>query len=200
MKARRTVLPAFVAILSLAACHDVSSPVEPDAPTHETATSSLSGFVRDAAGTPVTDGFIVCQGKSATVAPKGAAAGSFSLAGLQPVRSVVDVYQKGVQQPASFAVNLAPGANARDFVVERFRGEPASVSGIVRTTSGAPITGMKVWCQGRSSDVGADGSYALDGIVSGWWDLELAWGTYEGYGETVDLAPGANSHDFNVAY
>jgi hypothetical protein len=200
MKARPKILPAFAVALALAACHEAASPTESDAPPGQTARASLTGIVRDATGTPIGGPLVVCQGKRANAATAGAPAGSYAFDGLEAMRSNVEVYQGGVRMPSVFSVDLRPGPNVADLGIERFRGEPASISGVVRTTSGAPISGMKVSCQGRSSDVGADGSYALDGIVSGWWDVELTWGTYGEYGETFDLTPGANSRDFNVAY
>lgn len=194
MKTHPKVLTAAVLALALAGCDEFASPTEPGA------RSSLSGVVRDTDGKPVKDFYVTCQRKRADPDPAGAPTGAYALDGLTPMGSRVEVHQGGVLRPASFSVDLQPGQNRADFVVERFRGEPASISGVVRTTSGAPIAGMKVWCQGRSADVAPDGAYALDGIVSGWWYVFLTWGSYGEDGETYELVAGPNSLDFTVNY
>lgn len=192
MKPRPAFLTAALATLALAACGDFESPTEP------AARASLSGVVRDTDGAPMTQFHVVCQARRVNSDPAGAAAGAYALGGLAPMPSTVEVYQGGVRAPATFSVDLQPGLNTMDFVVERHRGEPASISGVVRATSGAAIPGMKVWCQGRSADVASDGSYSLSGIVSGWWYVELTWDAYGEHGEELDLAAGANSRDFTV--
>lgn len=190
--------PAFLTVatltLALAACGDFGSPTEP------AARASLSGVVRDTDGAPMTHFHVVCQGKRVNSDPEGAAAGAYALGGLAPMPSTVEVFQGGVRAPATFSVDLRPGRNGADFVVERHRAEPASISGVVRATSGRAIAGMKIWCQGRSADVAPDGSYDLEGIVSGWWYVELTWDAYGEHGEELDLAAGANSRDFTVNY
>lgn len=192
MMTRPSILTTVVLTLALAACGDFESPTE------TAAQASLSGVVRDTDGAPVTDFRVVCQKRGVNADPAGA--GAYALGGLVPMPSRVEVFQGGVRGPASFPVDLTPGQNRADFVVERHRGEPASISGVVRAVSGVQIQGMKVRCQGRSADVAPDGSYTLDGIVSGWWYVELSWGTYREDGETFELAAGANLLDFTVNY
>lgn len=192
MKTRPSILTTVVLTLALAACGDFESPTE------TAAQASLSGVVRDADGAPVTDFHVVCQKRGFNADPAGA--GAYALGGLVPMPSRIEVFQGGVRAPATFSVDLQPGRNGADFVVERHRAEPASISGVVRAVSGVQIQGMKVRCQGRSADVAPDGSYALEGIVSGWWYVEVTWDAYGEHGEELDLAAGANSRDFTVSY
>lgn len=200
----RVPMPALAVLLALAACHEVSTPTEPGAPPSATppagSSASLSGVVRDAGGAPIPGLVVRCQGSQANTATAGAQPGSYVLSRLFPQPSTVEVLQGGVKASTVFAVELKPGANEADFVVARFQGEPATLSGTVRTTSTAPITGLKVWCQGRSAQVAADGSYVLGGIVSGWWGISVARGYEDSLDEETDLAPGMNLRDFNVPF
>ena len=188
------LLAATVAVLL--SCSDSPSPTEPSTASDG---ATLTGVVRDASGVPVAFASVVCQGRFTLTRPDSdSAPGSFSLEKLMTGPSSVSIQQAGEKDATTFPVTLRSGRNTVDLSVARFRGEPATVSGVVRFAGTRPATPVTVWCQDRSADVGPDGSYVLSGLVSGYWGVEVTWAPYNEHGKEVTLAPGANVVDFEL--
>jgi hypothetical protein len=199
LRSLRSLLAAVV--LCLPGCHDRESPTEPPfaSPTPPPA-ATLSGTVTDTAGVGFGGVDVLCEGRWALTSANDAALGSFSISNLQAGAATVSVYQGGQQEPTRFPVELKPGPNSATFAVARFQGEPAALSGVVTTTTGRPISGITVSCQGRSAEVASDGSYTLSGLVSGYWGVDFAWDYYDDYGLQITMRPGPNSLNVTLSY
>jgi hypothetical protein len=69
------------------------------------------------------------------------------------------------------------------------------------TTTGttSPITGVSVSCQGTTSTTGSDGRYTLNNLVAGTATLQASRSGYEPYTQTINLAPGNNTHNIALS-
>jgi hypothetical protein len=194
---RRRLAPILLlasATLAFAACDKVHSPTEPNQAYTPPAPSSLSGTARDQNGVPYGGGATVnCQGKWVVADSTG----RFQFLLLQPGKTQVLFTVPGRFAPQAFDVELSQGPNTRDFSIEVFHGEPATMSGTVRNYNNQPPPpNTTVTCQGKVAQVQADGTYFLPGLESGDWIAVAAIGSGDSSQQGVTLAAGSNTKDF----
>jgi hypothetical protein len=183
----RYLLPLLAAATALlnAACIDSKTPTESSATG-----VILSGVVVDEAGTPREGVSVTCQGQGATTSGMGAI-GAFKVGGLQPGISTVSLGQPGMRDATKVEVELHLGTNTQQFTLARYRGSPATVSGLV-TQGGHPLANASVSIASGRGVTGPDGAFQIAGLESGWWGLEVIWGAYLEWDEPLTLSPGAN--------
>ena len=165
--------------------------IDSKTPTESSATGViLSGVVVDEAGTPREGVSVTCQGQGATTSGMGAI-GAFKVGGLQTGITTVSLGQPGMRDATKVEVELHLGTNTLQFTLARYRGSPATVSGLV-TQGGHPLANASVSIASGRVVTGPGGAFQITGLESGWWGLEVAWGAYQEWDDGLTLSPGAN--------
>ena len=159
-----------------------------DGPGGPTATATVSGVVKAAAGT-VIGGASVKVG-SATAAT--GADGRFALQNL-PVGVATIVTTAAGFDPRSESVTLSAGSNTHDVTLTPT--PTASVSGTVSATGGAPIAGASVKLGSANATAGPDGKFELQNLPVGTATMTTSASGFVPRSESVSLVAGANTRD-----
>lgn len=202
---RRSCAPVLTFALALlaVACNETTTPTEPAlaiaTPTPTPGPASLSGTITDQAGVPYGGVSVISCGNVSTQ-PKASPIGHYEFTGLASGHSSVAIYAQGQTTPQRFETDLQAGPNTHDFAIVVVRGEPATMAGRVKFSSGRSTSDVRVYCQGQAAvNATPDGTYAYAGLMSGRWDVFIGWDGYNGeYFTTVTLNPGANTIDFTI--
>ena len=133
------------------------------------ATGTITGTVRDGAGEGVAGVAITTTPDTTPV--DSDASGQFSLAGIPIGAYAVTATKGGFVSQTLAPVGVAAGTTTQiSFTLSTaVLSGPATISGVVRSSSGAPVSGAAVEVEGQTpvTTTGADGTFELAGIDPG---------------------------------
>ena len=152
-----------------------------------TPTATLAGVVTAGSGAAIAGASVKVGSSTAT----SGADGSFQLENL-PVGNATVVTSATGFDPRTESVSLAAGANAHDIVLTAI--PIATVSGVVSSTTGAPIAGASVSIGTANVTAGADGRFEIQ-VRAGTVLIGANAPGFAPQSEPVTLVEGANTRD-----
>jgi N-acetylneuraminic acid mutarotase len=152
-----------------------------------TPTATLAGVVTAGSGAVIAGASVTVGSSTAT----SGADGSFQLENL-PVGNATVVTSAPGFDPRTEAISLSAGVNAHDIVLTAI--PIATVSGVVSSTTGAPIAGASVSVGTANGTTGADGRFELQ-VRAGTMLIGANAPGFAPQSEPFTLVEGANTRD-----
>jgi pimeloyl-ACP methyl ester carboxylesterase len=180
------------AVVFFAACGGDGNPIQ-------VTNGSIRGTVTDNTGATVANAAVALTGS--------AQAARTTNSGADGVYTFTDVpsgtYTLAVTPPSGFAVGaagtasvtVAGGAQADAPAIVLDRAPPATLSGVVRSATGAVVAGASVSVGSVTATTGADGRFELLNVPSGAATITTSAPRFDQRVESITLNEGANVHD-----
>ena len=186
---------AVAAVVALAACGGDAGPIGagPDA------MGSIRGTVAADDGAAVANAAVLLtRGAQAARTASSGADGVYTFTNVPP-----GTYTLSVTPPDGFtigaagtvSVTVASGAQADAPAIVLGRPPPATLSGVVRATTGAVIEGASVRIGSATSTTGPDGRFELRNVWAGAATITASAPRFDERAERISLDAGANVHD-----